>query len=90
MIKCFQTISIVTMFMLAPIQACSLTTHQVDIQGNTKTEQVMCTEPRPEICTMDYQPVCALLENGSYKTYSNGCSACSDLAVIRYHDGICK
>ena len=89
MIKCFHTTSIVAMFMLAAVQACSLSTHQEDIKGSTKTEQVMCNQPRPEVCTMNYLPVCALLENGGYKTYSNGCNACSDLTVIRYRNGAC-
>ena len=48
-----------------------------------------CTEPRPQICTMDYQPVCAELKDGRSKTYSNGCSSCSDANVVGYHDGEC-
>jgi len=43
-----------------------------------------CTEPRPEICTMQYLPVCANLKDGSAKTYSSGCSACSDVNVVSY------
>lgn len=51
---------------------------------------IKCTEPRPEICTMDYQPVCGVQADGSYKIYSNGCSACSDPKVIGYNKGECK
>lgn len=90
MIKYFQTIGIVAICMIAGIPACSLTTHHEDIENSSKAEEVICTEPRPEICTMDYQPVCASLASGSYKTYSNGCSACSDLSVISYRDGMCE
>lgn len=50
----------------------------------------LCTEPRPEICTMDYNPVCGSLEDGSTKTYSNGCSACSDSAVTGWTQGTCE
>lgn len=48
-----------------------------------------CTDPRPEACTMDYRPVCATLGDGSEKTYSNGCSACSDPQVGHYREGEC-
>jgi hypothetical protein len=50
----------------------------------------ICTEPRPQICTMDYQPVCAKLEDGTFKTYSNGCTACADTVVIGHREGVCK
>jgi hypothetical protein len=49
-----------------------------------------CPEIRPEVCTQDYRPVCAELENGDMKTYSNGCNACADPAVIGYRDGACE
>jgi len=49
-----------------------------------------CTEPRPQICTMQYLPVCATLKGGVIKTYSSGCSACSDTKVISYKPGKCK
>lgn len=50
---------------------------------------VKCTEPRPQMCTMDYRPVCAELAGGGAKTFSNGCSACSDAKVTGYRDGVC-
>ncbi len=49
----------------------------------------VCTEPRPEICTMDYNPVCGTLDNGGTRTFSNGCSACSDASVIGWVTGEC-
>jgi len=52
-----------------------------------------CTEPRPEICTMDYTPVCGLQRvSGSeqWKTYSNACTACSDSTVIGYKKDACE
>lgn len=49
-----------------------------------------CENPRPEMCTMDYNPVCGQLKNGRAKTYSNGCSACSDQNVVEHKAGECK
>jgi len=51
---------------------------------------VACKEPHPQICTQDYRPVCGQLKDGSFKTYSNGCSACSDKNVKGYRDGACE
>ena len=61
---------------------------------------VPCSDPRPEICTMDYTPVCATRDNGrrcltlpcestETATYSNACSACSDPRVIYHLPGEC-
>lgn len=61
---------------------------------------VQCTDPRPQICTMDYTPVCATKDNRvrcvttpcqstETKTYSNGCGACANPAVISYIPGEC-
>jgi hypothetical protein len=50
---------------------------------------VVCPEPRPQICTQDYRPVCAQLQDGSFKTYSNGCSSCSDPNVVGYSEAAC-
>ncbi|MEN8210210.1 MAG: hypothetical protein ABFR31_00710 [Thermodesulfobacteriota bacterium] len=51
---------------------------------------ILCEDPRPELCTMDYVPVCGKLIDGSLKTYSNGCSACSDKKVIGYKPHPCQ
>ncbi len=48
-----------------------------------------CTDPRPQICTHEYRPVCAALADGSTKTYATGCTACSDMAVNAYNPGAC-
>ncbi|AXK83576.1 hypothetical protein DW352_25450 [Pseudolabrys taiwanensis] len=35
-------------------------------------------------CTRDYRPVCALMPNGAWRTFSNACTAaCADGTVIR-------
>jgi hypothetical protein len=51
---------------------------------------VKCPETRPEMCTMNYDPVCGILSDGSSKTYANGCNACSDLRVMSYARGECQ
>lgn len=48
-----------------------------------------CTDPRPQICTMDYNPVCAQLDAGPRRTFSNGCQACSNQEVVGYFAGEC-
>ena len=53
-------------------------------------ELAVCPEPRPQVCTMDYTPVCARHTDGSYKTYSNGCTACSNPSVEGYLEGACE
>ena len=68
------------------ITACA-TTQQ---SHSVKMETIDCPELRPEMCTMDYNPVCGNLSDGTFKTYSNGCNACSDPDVTRYSQGECK
>lgn len=50
---------------------------------------VTCEEPRPQLCTMEYLPVCGESREGE-RGYANGCSACSDPLVSRYHPGECR
>ena len=52
--------------------------------------EVLCQDPRPEICTMDYNPVCGFADDMIGKTYSNACSACSDQSVNGYTYGECS
>lgn len=49
-----------------------------------------CEAPRPQLCTMRYAPVCATLAGGGQATYSSGCNACADEAVVSYRDGRCE
>ena len=55
---------------------------------------VTCTEPRPQVCTMQYDPVCGRIGEGDgaeWKTYASDCSACGDPEVSAYRqDGECK
>ena len=55
------------------------------------TNFTACTEPRPQICTRIYRPVCAELEpDGMLKTYPSDCSACSEADVQGYTPGECS
>ena len=49
----------------------------------------LCSNPRPQVCTMEYAPVCADLAAGGRKTYSSACNACADDAVTSYLRGEC-
>jgi hypothetical protein len=49
----------------------------------------ICTDPRPQICTMEYLPVCATMTDASVNTYASGCSACSDAQVVSWVEGEC-
>ena len=51
---------------------------------------VACAKPRPDACTMQYDPVCGDLTDGTSNTYSNACAACSDRNVMRYRAGACS
>lgn len=51
---------------------------------------ISCVEPRPEVCTMEYVPVCATLASGGSRTYASACTACADPAVAGYQDGLCS
>ena len=56
--------------------------------GGSISERV-CEEPRPQVCTMEYNPVCARLDDGSQQTYSNACGACADSRVVAWRERAC-
>ncbi len=81
--------------------AINATVTAVKDSAATGNEVVVCSEPRPRICTYDYKPVCASRDTGircvttpcpstENITYSNGCAACSDKRVISYQPGSCE
>ena len=49
-----------------------------------------CTEPRPEICTKEFMPVCGVRRDGTRMVNSNGCMACMDANVVGYLPGPCS
>jgi len=62
----------------------------LDDAGGERTLATICEDPRSQICTMNYDPVCGILRDGSQKTFSNGCGACSDANIIGHDPGECK
>lgn len=61
---------------------------------------VVCTAPRPQACTRQYDPVCATRDTGircvttpcpstEQKTMGNACSACSDPKTYSWVKGEC-
>ncbi len=59
-----------------------------------------CKEPRSQMCTREYRPVCAEIDTGirCYKapcpstkpvTKSNACVACADTNVLSFVEGAC-
>lgn len=55
-----------------------------------ETDVIICQEPRPQICTREYNPVCANLSGGDTRTYATGCTSCSDSTVVSYMPGACN
>lgn len=81
-------------YRLAPITILALSAISFECcSDNVKDDLTRCTEPRPEICTMDYTPVCGLQRvsgTEQWKTYSNACTACSDSSVTGYRKDACE
>lgn len=69
--------------MVCAISACN----SVPEKSNVEVE---CNDPRPQVCTMIYQPVCGLDNAGEVKTYSSGCNACSNAEVVGYDNQSCE
>lgn len=44
----------------------------------------------PVPCTLEYDPVCGLSNDGSSRSYANDCAACSDSKVNGYWAGECQ
>lgn len=77
--------------LVASLSACA--SPSIPEEDKRTPELTFCLEQRPQVCTMDYRPVCATRDTGvrcvttpcpssEQKTYSNACSACADAKVI--------
>ena len=66
-----------------------------------KPVSAMCKDPRSQICTREYRPVCATRDTGvrcvttpcpstETVTKANVCTACADEKVVSYVMGACK
>lgn len=71
--------------------------------ANIKEEaaQTECVTPRPQFCTSEYLPVCAVRDTGvrcittpcdstEQREYGNACDACADPEVYSYVAGKCE
>jgi len=72
--------------LLALLGACGASNPPAPVQ--TLTTQ--CSQPRPQVCTMEYDPVCGELSGGGREDYSSPCNACAHDAVAAYRPGGCE
>jgi len=63
---------------------------KIDLNEPGALDIILCEEPRPQICTREYDPVCATLKDGSTRTGATGCTSCSDSEVVGYKVGACE
>lgn len=93
--------AITTVFTVISILMIGSCSHHAQKTPSNMPVYTACKEPRPEICTMEYAPVCANIKPGTqcekapcsgknHITYSNGCSACADIGVQSYQVGPCQ
>ena len=72
------------------MSACGKSIRQAAVpEDRTNQDLTTCTSPRPQVCTQQYDPVCARLQNGTWKTSASACTACSDRQVTGYLVGPC-
>ena len=85
------------LFSIIMLAACSEHARSVPASDELAVE---CRDPRPQMCTQEYRPVCATRDNGvrcvtapcdstENVTYPNGCTACADPAVYYFRAGAC-
>jgi hypothetical protein len=62
-----------------------------------KLQAIDCTDPRPEMCTKEYMPVCGQVQvecirapcDPVMQTFGNKCEACANARTISYFEGEC-
>jgi PBP1b-binding outer membrane lipoprotein LpoB len=82
MLKSIKQLAVLTALILL-LSGCASQTVNPD-------DMTLCTNPRPEVCTMEYNPVCGFMQNNDFRTYASPCTACSDSAVVGYTMGDCE
>ena len=73
----------------APAPAPEIAQEGVEQMGDEHASLDLCADPRPDICTQNYAPVCGVQADGSRRTYSNGCMACSNPEVVGHLPEAC-
>lgn len=71
------------------LMACASSDEKNDINEPGATDVILCEEPRPQVCTREYNPVCGTLKDGSEVTGSTACTSCSNTDVVSYRMGAC-
>ena len=85
------TNSFLLFFLSLLLVTCATTSNEKnDINEPGALDLIICEEPRPQICTREYNPVCGKLQDGSTVTGSTGCTSCSDPKVVGYKMGACE
>jgi len=64
------------------LTACQSVTEKLD-------NLVYCPEVRNPMCTKIYKPVCGQDKEGQLKTYASDCTACANVDVVSYQEGVC-
>ena len=90
MTKTQYALSLVGLLVIVSISSCKHDSASGGATLEPSANAEFCTDPRPEVCTMDYTPVCGTDNNGVAVTYSNACGACSTLEVVSYVEGACE
>jgi hypothetical protein len=87
----FKNLPLLAIILLSALSvACVSQDEKVDFNEPGALDLILCENPRPEICTREYNPVCATLVDGGQRTGSTGCTACSDPKVVGYRMGKCE
>ena len=81
----FLSIRLVVLVCVTAVTSCTALPADLYGQGPADLE-----EPRPKICTLQYEPVCAVMESGSINTYPSACNACADIAVSAWRPEPCE
>ena len=76
--------------MLCTLSSCATLNTASTPQNTADSTAVMCSEPRPRVCTMEYMPVCAQLIDGGEQVFASKCNACADITVAAYIPQPCE
>ncbi len=77
------------MLLVLTITACSGISNENRRYAERIDGMALCPEERPQVCTLDYRPTCAQLEDGKRKEYANPCNACADPKVVGQYGKAC-
>jgi len=78
---------LISALILLTITACDLT-EQISPDNIT-----LCTDPRAEVCTQNYLPVCGTEDPtipSGWTTFSNACTACAVTTISAYKQEACE